>query len=128
MKCPYCDIQCEYVDTAGMDKPVECDSCKHYKPIPPLEETILKAFTTIQMLEKLPDVVKVKATQLCYFSGIRNFQLNITKADHSWYIYYMRDRGLEILLTEKDKDFDRCIAKMLATLISSGYLNLNIKL
>jgi hypothetical protein len=23
-------IECEYLDTAGMDKPVECKECKHY--------------------------------------------------------------------------------------------------
>jgi hypothetical protein len=32
MQCPYNPkIQCEFLDTAGMDKPVECKDCPHYK-------------------------------------------------------------------------------------------------
>lgn len=31
MKCPYAEIQCAYLDTAGMDKPIECNQCPHYK-------------------------------------------------------------------------------------------------
>jgi hypothetical protein len=32
MKCEHNPkIQCEYLDTAGMDKPVECKDCSHYK-------------------------------------------------------------------------------------------------
>lgn len=32
MQCPYNPkIQCQYIDTAGMDKPVECKDCPHYK-------------------------------------------------------------------------------------------------
>jgi len=31
MKCPYnSEIQCEYVDTAGMDKIKECEDCPHF--------------------------------------------------------------------------------------------------
>jgi hypothetical protein len=31
MKCPYVEIECAYLDTAGMNKPVECKDCTHYK-------------------------------------------------------------------------------------------------
>lgn len=30
MKCPFENIECAYLETSGMTKPVECSKCEHY--------------------------------------------------------------------------------------------------
>jgi hypothetical protein len=121
MKCPYSKtdpVQCEYVDTAGMDKPVECNTCKRYpNPITKLYEK----YPLKQMLDMLPKSLIKEQKKLFKIREV--FDLNITRdALDNWHIVYENSMSLIILFRVLNPDIHWCAAEMIAVLIENKYL------
>ena len=124
MKCPYAPIECEYVDIAGMDKPVECADCKHN---PDLHLQIQKKYSLQELMNMLPKTIIKDRKNIFRCKDV--FDLNITKdALDNWVIAYNNGRSLYPLFVETNKDIHQGLAKMFAALINSGLFHIKFKL
>jgi hypothetical protein len=124
MKCPYTPIECEYVDTAGMYKPVECADCKYNSA---LYLQIHKKYPLQDLMNMLPKTIIKDRKNIFRYKDV--FDLSITKdALDNWVIAYNNERNLHTLFVETNKDIHRGLARILATLIESEMFHIKFEL
>jgi hypothetical protein len=118
MKCPYSDIECDFVDTSGMDKPVECKNCIHNSD-PAIK--LMNAYPLSQMLNMLPKTI-IKDHKMSFrYKDL--FDINITRDGlDNWVISYINDKSSKTLFITIFPDIHQCCAIMMAELIENKYL------
>jgi hypothetical protein len=118
MKCPYSDIQCDFVDTSGMDKPVECKNCiRNSDPAVKLMNT----YPLEQMLNMLPKTIVKDRKKAFRYNDI--FDITITRDGlDNWVISYTNDKSSNTLFITIYPDIHQCCAIMMAELIENKYL------
>lgn len=64
MRCPYEEIECAYLETSGMSKPVECSECEHYNNgIRPTGATPVFAWIIEKLKRKHPKMYQQKCSK-----------------------------------------------------------------
>jgi hypothetical protein len=118
MKCPYEPVECDCIDTSGMDQGTACDKCLHY---PDPVKKLMAAYALEQMIEFLPKTI-IKERKLVFrYNEI--FDLNISKDGlDNWVITYLNDKSLKSLFAVKNISLHRCTALILADLIGNNYI------
>jgi hypothetical protein len=120
MKCPYAEthIECENIDTAGMEQSASCTGCNHYPD--PLAK-LMNTYPVEQMLDFLPPVIiKEKKS---FFRADEIFDLEIKKDGMgNWVIEYFNERSFRTLFVTRDQSIHKASATMLADLIGNGYI------
>ena len=63
MKCPYADVCCEYLDIPAGSKPIQCQTCEHYKePEPDRVRTTSAAPVLDWIIDKIKSFRNDKST------------------------------------------------------------------
>lgn len=109
MKCPHADIQCAYLDTAGMDKPVECNDCPHYKEP---DENGIRATGATPFLAWLINKWKYRKVKSADLSKSQIFFIIVKQRIKAWINHFLRFRtftkdGITIK-ARKCKSYEKC--------------------
>jgi hypothetical protein len=119
MECPYAKIQCDFVDSSGMDKPLECKECPRNEDPAIL---LMNTYPLEQMLYMLPKTIIAGKKKTFRYGEV--FDLNITRDGlDNWVISYQNDKTLGTLFINIHPEIYRCAAIMLAELIENKYIS-----
>jgi hypothetical protein len=120
MECPYAkNIQCDFVDSSGADKPMECKDCPRNQD-PAIK--LMKTYPLEEMLSMLPKTIIRDKKKTFRYGHI--FDLNITRDGlDNWVIAYQNDKTLGTLFINIHPELYRCCAIMLVELIENKYVS-----
>jgi hypothetical protein len=120
MQCPYAgNIQCDFVDASGADKPMQCNECpRNEDPV----VILMNNYPLNQMLNMLPKTIIKDKKKMFRYGEV--FDLNITRdALDNWVISYINDKNLSTLFINIYPEIHRCAAIMLTELIENKYVS-----
>lgn len=119
MKCPYSEVMCACIDTAGMDQVKPCEKCEHY---PNPVEKLMNMYPCEQILNYLPKTLIIDRKTIFHAHEIYDMNISRDGLDN-WVIDYFNERSVKSLFIVTNEGLHHAAAEMLADLIGNGYIN-----